>query len=157
MPFDLAAYLAGKDFNFNNCPMPEGSENGSADISIGGNFRSEGEITSEVGKATYWMPDHQTSSNGAIYAAWPHGPLAKLALATHPRKEMQDKTRNYTNIVVARCTSLVGGVQIRSHNEALLFGAENVNASYTGDKLEISGRWTTNGTLAGNYTLVRTN
>jgi hypothetical protein len=152
MPFDLAAYLAGKDFNFMDCPsLPAGAANGSRDISIGGNFKSERNITSKITRMEEWLPDSSTASSGALYVSQPLG----LMLSTYPRNETQGKTMNYTHMVVARCT-WGNYVQIGGYDKALLFGAEAGNFSYSKDMKAVSGMWAMNGTAAGAYSLVRT-
>ena len=152
VPFDLAAYLAGKDFNFNDCPgMPLGAANGSRDISIDGNFRSVREITSQVVNRVDRLPDMQTSSDGALYISQPSG----LVFATYPRQGAQGHEGKYPHMVVDRCT-WEDGILARGYDEAMLFGKNDGGFALSGDMRTVSGRWAMNGTLAGNYTLDRT-
>ncbi|MFA6907666.1 MAG: hypothetical protein WC263_02460 [Candidatus Micrarchaeia archaeon] len=152
MPFDLAAYLAGKDFNFMDCPgLPEGAANGSRDISIAGNFRSVREITSQVENTVDRRPDRQSTSSGMMYISRPYG----LAFAAYPRQDARaaaSGAKAYPHLVASRCT-WEGGVQVQGYGEALISGAEAGGFAVSDDMRSVSGTWAMNGTLAGNYTL----
>ncbi len=156
VPFDLAAYLARKDFNFNDCPgMPTGAANGSRDISIDGRFNSARKITSKVMNRQDRRPDAETSSSGAMYISQPYG----LALATYPRQDAQaaaSGAARYPHMVVDRCT-WENGLQVLGYDEAMLLGADAGGFALSGGMKTITGIWAMNGTLAGNYTLERTN
>jgi len=132
--------------------VPEGAANGSADISIGGSFRSERRITSPASGFVDRVPDRQTTSSGAMYLRQPYG----LVLAAYPRNASQGGAGSYPHMVVDRCT-WGDNTWIQGFDEALLDGAEAGNFSYSADMRTVSGLWAMNGTLAGNYTLIRTN
>ena len=155
VPFDLAAYLAGKDFNFKDCPgLPAGSANGSRDISIDGSFQSAREITSTIENTVDRRPDRQTSSSGAMYISWPYG----LAFATYPRQDAEavaSGKKIYPHLVVDRCT-WEGGFRVRGYDEALIFGAESGSFAVSENMRTVAGKWAMDGKLAGNYTLYRT-
>jgi len=155
VPFDLAAYLAGKDFNFNDCPeLPVGAANGSRDVSIDGSFKSAREITSQVENTVDRKPDMQTTSNGAMYISLPYG----LAFATYPRQEAQavaSGAKIYPHLVADRCT-WEGGFRVQGYDEALIFGAESGGFAVSENMRTVAGKWAMNGALAGNYTLERT-
>ena len=156
VPFDLAEYLAGKDFNFKDCPgLPAGAANGSRDISIDGSFQSAREITSLVENTVDRRPDMQTSSSGAMYISWPYG----LAFATYPRQDAQavsSGAKIYPHLVVDRCT-WEGGFQVRGFDEAVVFGAESGGFADSENMRTIVGKWAMDGNVVGNYTLERTN
>ncbi len=156
VPFDLAAYLARKDFNFNDCPgLPAGAANGSRDISIDGHFQSTRTITTPVAGSVDRRPDLQTASSGAMYISWPYG----LAFATYPRqdaKAAQSGAKKYPHMVVDRCTG-ENIIQTQGYDEAFLSGADAGGFASSSDMKTISGIWAMNGTVAGNYTLERTN
>ena len=156
VPFDLAAYLAGKDFNFNDCPgLPSGAANGSRDISIDGHFQSTRTITTPVANSVDKRPDTVATSSGAMYISWPYG----LEFATYPRqdaKAAQSGAKKFPHLVADRCTG-ENIVQTLGYDEAFLSGADAGSFAVSGDMKEITGTWAMNGTVAGNYTLVRTN
>ena len=155
VPFDLAAYLAGKDFNFNDCPgLPAGAANGSRDISIDGSFSSTREITSQAANVVDRKPDMQTASSGNMYISWPQG----LVFATYPRQDAQavaSGAKKYPHMIVDRCT-WSNGLQTQGYDEAVIFGADGRGVADPGGMRTITGKWAMNGTLAGNYTLERT-
>ena len=153
MPYDLAAYLSGKDFNFNDCPgVPAGAANGSRDISIDGSFRSERNITSQVTGIVDRNPDRETTSSGAMYISQPYG----LVFASFPRQNASGSGGTYPHLVVSRCT-WGGNVQIQGYDEAAILGAGAGGFSFSSDMREVSGKWAMNGTVAGTYVLERTN
>ncbi|MFA5929871.1 MAG: hypothetical protein WC861_03225 [Candidatus Micrarchaeia archaeon] len=150
VPFDLAAYLAGKDFNFMDCPgVPEGAANGSRDISSGGRFSSSRGITSQVEKRVDRLPDMQTSSNGELHVSQPHG----LSLSSYPRNDERNRA-GYPHMVVDRCT-WENGILVRGYDEAVLAGADAGGFALQGGMRSVSGLWSMDGALAGNYTLER--
>jgi len=156
VPFDLAAYLAGKDFNFNDCPgLPAGAANGSRDISMDGSFRSAREITSTVENTVDRQPDMQTTSSGAMYISLPYG----LAFATYPRQDAEavsSGAKKYPHLVADRCT-WEGGFRVQGYDEAVIFGAESGGFAVSENMRTVSGKWAMDGNVAGNYTLERTN
>ncbi|MCX6770843.1 MAG: hypothetical protein NTX79_02195 [Candidatus Micrarchaeota archaeon] len=157
MPFDLAAYLRGEDFNFLDCPgISEAAQNGSGDISIDGNFRSERKITSNVSGIVDRNPDAISTSSGAFYVSQPYG---RLAIATFPRASAQaarDGKATYPHLVASRCT-WENGLHVTGIDEAALYGADWEGFALSQDNRTIYGRWGINNTDVGNYTLSRTN
>ncbi|MFA6328513.1 MAG: hypothetical protein WCY41_03635 [Candidatus Micrarchaeia archaeon] len=153
VPFDLAAYLEGKDFNFKNCPnLPAGAENGSRDMSIDGRFNSTRTITSPISGLIDMRPDTQVTSEGAMYISEAYG----LEFAAYPRQDadaVANGEKQYPHLVASRCT-WEDGIDVRGYDEAVLLGADAGGSN--GDRV-VSGKWTMNGTMAGNYTLERTN
>jgi len=153
VPFDLAAYLARKDFNFNDCPgMPPGAADGSRDMSIDGKFNSTRTITSQVTNRLDRMPDTETTSTGALYVSQPYG----LALATYPRQQAQNASWKPPHLVLDRCT-WDRGIQTLGYDEAVLLGADAGNFSFSSSMREVFGMWVMNNTVAGTYALERTN
>ena len=152
VPFDLAAYLDGKDFNFNDCPsLPEGVANDGGKNIIYGSFRSERIITTYVNKTVDRWPDRQSTSTGALYIGMPHG----LAFTTYPQAAAQNAARNYPHMMSARCT-WGANVQANGYDEALLFGSESGNFSYDSTTRVVRGKWAMNNTVSGIYTISRT-
>jgi len=135
--------------------MPTGAANGSRDISIDGRFNSTREITSNITNRFERMPDTASTSTGAMYISQPYG----LVFASYPRQHAQVSARGkieYPHLVPARCT-WGGGIQVLGYDEVLVLGADAGGFSMSGDMLTVRGKWAMNGTLAGNYTLERTN
>ena len=154
VPFDLAAYLAGKDFNFNDCPgMPYADAGGIGDISSGGSFSSVRKITSDVINRKDRLPDSETVSNGGLYASLRDG---GIALASSPRSDAQNSDGKYPHLVADRCT-WENGILVGGYYEAILFGADGGGFAYSSGMKSIYGKWAINGKLAGNYTLEREN
>lgn len=152
VPFDMAAYLAGEDFDFGRC-YPR-SADGIPDISIDGIFRSERNITSAVSKEEFWRPDRQTLSNGAIYAVRSGG---QMAIVPYIGAKTGGKKGGYAHLVAIRCTSLNGYFETGGYDEAMLLGEKDGGFAASSDSKTLRGRWTMNGTLMGNYTLIRAN
>jgi len=155
MPFDLAAYLEGKDFNFMDCDgVPEAAKNGSGDISIDGSFKGYREITTQVTGIVDRRPDTTTSSQGPLYLSEGYG----LSVATYPRKDAQAASQGkkaYPYLVVDRCT-WENGISTTGFGHATLFGANWGNVTVSSNGRMVEGSWGVNGTVAGGYLLVRT-
>ncbi len=154
MPFDMAAYLNGTDFNFNDCPgISPAAQEGTGDISMGGSFTSVRAITSTVTGMVDKRPDNVATSSGALYTSLDSG----IMLSSFPQSDRLASLdgKKYPHIVPGRCT-WENGIYTHGDDSVILYMGTVKPLPFQGGR-SIGGKWGVGSREMGNFTLSRTN